>query len=58
MGEKELQLGVISIIAATFFLFSGLDLFSFQLIREGTPGISVLLSFVLVAIGVYLLAKK
>jgi len=47
--------GILLVIGATFFLLSGLELLDIQVFQ---PEFSMLLAFVLVAAGVYLLAKK
>jgi len=47
--------GILLIIGATIFLLSGLELLDLQIFE---PEFSMLLAFILVAAGVYLLAKK
>jgi len=58
MAGKDNEWGIIVIIAATFFLFLGLDLFRVEVIDSYNQGASVLIAFVLVAVGVYLISKK
>jgi len=58
MGERDAQWGIVLIIAATFFLFLGLDMFKVEVIDTMNQGASMLIAFVLVAIGVYMVAKK
>jgi hypothetical protein len=55
MAEKDLQWGIITIIAAVVFLLSGLDMLDFQFFDRQ---FSTFVAFVLVAAGVYLLMKK
>jgi len=55
MGEKDVQSGIVVLILAVFFLFSGLEMLDFQLID---PQISTFFSFILVAVGVYLITRK
>ena len=58
MGEKDAQWGIVLIIAATFFLFLGLGMFKVEVIDTMNQGVSMLIAFVLIAIGVYMIAKK
>lgn len=51
----NLEKGILFIIVATFFLFSGLELLSFQLFE---PGFSVLIAFISLGIGMYFITKK
>ena len=51
----DTQLGMIVIIVAAFFLVSAMGLLEYRFLDEG---ISSLISFVLVAYGVYLITKK
>jgi hypothetical protein len=55
MAEKDVQNGVIILLIATFFLFSGLRMLNFQLFE---PEMSTLLAFILVAVGIYLITRK
>jgi uncharacterized protein YacL len=55
MADKDVQFGIIILIFATFLLLSGLEMLKFELFDEQ---FSMFLSFILVAIGVYLIAKK
>ncbi|MFA5930910.1 MAG: hypothetical protein WC821_01200 [archaeon] len=55
MTEKDSQLGIVVLIAAAFFLMSGLEMLDFQLFDAK---VCTLLAFALVAIGVYLITKK
>ena len=58
MSEKDTQLGIVTIIIATFFLFMGLDLFRVDVVSSFNQGLSTFIAFVLVAMGVYLITKK
>lgn len=58
MGERDTEWGIIVLIVAVFFLFAGLDLLRSDVINTGNEGISIFLAFILVAAGVYLIAKK
>ena len=51
----NLEKGILFIIAATFFLFSGLELLSFQVFE---PGFSVLIAFISLGVGMYFITKK
>ncbi len=55
MAEKDTQLGLIVIVFAVFFLFSGMDLMTISIFE---PEFATFLAFILVAIGIYLVAKK
>jgi hypothetical protein len=55
MAEKDAQIGIIVLIFASFLFFSGLGMMKFEIFDEQ---FSMFLAFVLVAIGVYLIAKK
>jgi hypothetical protein len=55
MGEKDVQMGIIVLFVATFFLFSGLEMLDFKIID---PQLSMLLAFILVGVGVYQITKK
>jgi len=57
MAEKDAQWGIIILIAAAFFLISGLEMLDIKF-EFFDPGTSTLIAFVLVAIGVYLVTKK
>lgn len=58
MGEKDTQLGIITLIVAAFFLFMGLDMFRVDVVSSFNQGISTFIAFILVASGVYLITKK
>jgi len=55
MAEKDVQIGIVIVIVAVFFLFSGLEMLDFQIFD---PQLSTFLAFILVAVGVYLITKK
>ncbi len=55
MAEKDMQLGMIIIVFATFFFLSGMDMLRVEVFDEG---FSMFLAFILVAVGVYMVAKK
>jgi hypothetical protein len=55
MAERDVQLGIMVLLVAAFFLFSGLDMFGFRIVE---PEFGTLIAFVLVGIGVYLVTKK
>jgi len=54
-SSKDTQYGIILIIAATFFLMSGLDILEYKLFEET---FSTMIAFGLVAVGVYMIAKQ
>jgi hypothetical protein len=58
MANRDTEWGILVVIVATFFLFMGLDLFRVDVIDSSNQGASVLIAFVLVAVGVYLISKK
>jgi hypothetical protein len=51
----NLEKGILFIIAATFFLFSGLELLSFQVFE---PGFSIIIAFIALGVGMYFITKK
>ncbi|MEK6959005.1 MAG: hypothetical protein AABW59_03105 [archaeon] len=55
MADKDVQTGILLVIGATLFLLSGLGMLEFELLNSR---MSMLVAFVLVALGVYLIAKK
>jgi len=55
MTEKDIQLGVIIVVFATFFFLSGIDVLRIEVFDKG---FSMFLAFILIAVGVYLIAKK
>ena len=55
MAEKDVQTGIIVLLIATFFLFSGLEMLDFQLVDSQ---MSTFLAFILVGVGIYLITKK
>ena len=55
MAEKDAQWGIIMVIVAAIFLIAGLGLLDYDFLDEK---FSTLIAFVLVAVGVYLIAKK
>ncbi len=55
MAEKDVQLGMIIIVFATFFFLSGVDMLRIRVFDEG---FSMFLAFILVAVGVYMVTKK
>lgn len=57
MAGNDAQWGILVIIAAAFFLFTGLDIMKSDVISFD-PRASTLIAFVLVAVGVYLVTKK
>ena len=52
---KEMQYGIILIIIATIFLLASLDMIENQVIDQS---LSAVISFVMVAVGTYLLGKN
>jgi len=52
---KEMQYGIILIIIATIFLLASLDMIENQVIDQS---FSAVVSFVMVAVGTYLLGKN
>lgn len=55
MADRDLQYGVIAIIASVFFLISGLDLLENTFFSQEFAS---LVAYVLVAIGAYAIAKS
>ena len=55
MAEKDVQLGMITLVVAVIFLMSGLEMLDFKLFGSQ---LSTLIAFILVAVGVYLITKK
>ena len=55
MSKNDTEIGIVIIIFAAFFLLSGLEMLDFQMIDSK---VSMVLSFVMVAVGVYMIAKK
>ncbi|MBT4192124.1 MAG: hypothetical protein HOE11_02355 [Candidatus Diapherotrites archaeon] len=53
--SKEMQYGIILIIIATIFLLASLDMIENQVIDQS---LSAVISFVMVAVGTYLLGKN
>jgi len=51
----NLEKGILCIIAATFFLFSGLKILDLQVFQ---PEFSMLLSFICLAVGMLFITKK
>jgi len=54
--NKNMELGILLIFIAAFFLMSGMDLFQYQYRFLG-DNTSTLIAFVFVALGVYWVAK-
>jgi len=56
MSEKnrDVQYGILLIIASVFFLMAGLDLFENQILNTGFGS---MMAFILVAIGAYLIGS-
>jgi len=54
-NSKEMQYGIILIIIATIFLLASLDMIENQVIDQS---LGAVISFVMVAIGTYLLGKN
>ena len=55
MAERDLEYGVILVIASVVFLMSGMDLLEPTLFSKG---FSTLMAFILVAIGTFLIGKS
>jgi len=55
MADRDMEYGLVCIVAAVFFLISGLDLLE---VTWFSTGLSSLLAFVLVAIGSYQIGKS
>jgi len=55
MAEKDAQIGIVLIIVAVVFLMSGLEMLEYSVLNDK---FSTLVAFALVAVGVYLVAKK
>jgi hypothetical protein len=55
MADRDMEIGIICIIVAVFFMISGLDLLEVTLF---STGLSSLLAFVLVAFGSYQIGRS
>lgn len=51
----NLEKGILCIIAAVFFLFSGIEILDLQVFD---PGFSMILAFICLAVGMYFITKK
>jgi len=54
MGDRDNQYGLLLIVGSVFFLISGLDLLQYSVFSKG---FSMVLAYILVATGTYLIAK-
>lgn len=55
MAEKDLQWGLIGIVVSVFLLMGGLGMSMYTILDEHT---STFLAFIIMAISIYLVAKK
>jgi hypothetical protein len=55
MAEKDLQWGLIGIVVSVFLLMGGLGMSMYTILDEHT---STFIAFILMAISIYLVAKK